>query len=52
MTRKQLLRLQLRALRLATWDRLIDLGNLAFPVFTVVGLILISAKIWMVVLGL
>lgn len=52
MTRKQLLRLQLRSLRLSTWDRCVDFANMAFPIFVVVGIMAASVKFWSMVLGL
>lgn len=47
MTRKERLRLQLRHMRITLWDRLIDLGNLSFPIFVVSGVLVASFKFWL-----
>lgn len=46
MNRKQLLKLHLRHLALSAWDRLLDLWNIAVPVFIVSGLIVACLKFW------
>lgn len=46
MTRKQLLRLQLRHLAASAWDRLLDLWNLSLPIFITSGVLVASVKFW------
>lgn len=47
MTRKQLLRLQLRHLTLTAWDRLLDLWNLTIPIFLTSGVLVACFKFWL-----
>jgi hypothetical protein len=51
MTRWQLLRLQLRSLRLRAWDRSIDFLNMAVPIFIVSGILVASIRFWWWVLA-
>jgi len=46
MTRKQLLKLQLRHLALSAWDRLLDLWNLSLPIFITSAVLVGSVKFW------
>ena len=46
MTRKELLRLQLRSLRLHAADRGQDFLNMAAPIFIVSGILVASVKFW------
>lgn len=50
MNSKELLRLQLRHLRIVTWERLQDLGNLFVPIFITSGLVIGCVKFWWFVL--
>ena len=47
MTRKELLRLQLRSARLSFIDKMRDLANLAFPIFVTSGLLVACFKFWL-----
>lgn len=49
MTKKQLLKLQLKAIRFTIQDRFSDLVNLAIPIFITSGLIVACFKFWMAV---
>lgn len=46
MNRKHLIRLQLRHLALSAWDRVMDLWNLAVPIFITSGLLVACVKFW------
>lgn len=46
MTRKELLRLQLRSARLSAIDRGKDFANMALPIFVVSGILVGSLKFW------
>lgn len=46
MTRKELLRLQLRHLAVTAWDRLLDLWNISLPIFITSGLLVACVKFW------
>lgn len=47
MTRKQLLKLQLRHLAMTAWDRLLDLWNIFLPIFLTSGLLVACFKFWL-----
>lgn len=47
MTSKEKLRMQIRLLRLRTWDRIIDLWNITLPIFITTGLLTACVRFWM-----
>jgi hypothetical protein len=50
MTRKQLLKLQLRSLKFSIIDRLTDLRDITIPIFVTSGLIVACFKFWLAVM--
>lgn len=52
MDRKQHFRVYRRFLAFELKERLIDLAMITGPIFVVTGIIAVSAKFWIVVLGL
>ena len=52
MTRKQLLKIHLNAIRFSVKERAFDLANISVPIFLTVGIIAMSVKFWSWLLGL
>jgi len=52
MTRKQLLKVHLNAIRFSAKERAFDLANIFLPIFITVGIIAASVKFWSWLLGL
>lgn len=47
MNRNQLLKLQLRHLKLTAWERIIDLWNISLPIFLTSGILVACFKFWL-----
>lgn len=52
MTRKQLLKIHLNAIRFDLKERAFDLANISLPIFLTTGIIAACVKFWSLVFGI